>query len=118
MKFSKHLLILVFLLFYPVITNAEVLWEQNFNAAPEWSSTPSDTQDVNGMTLTHADAISWWNASSYRVPKQKYDVGGTVMMEVKPSADRGAMGRESSIGSIRKTIGRRRALTLHLMILI
>jgi hypothetical protein len=71
---------------------ADILWEQNFNNSPVWQSTPSATHDVSSMT-THADAISMWNASSYRVAKQKHDTNGTVILEVSEAADRQGAGK-------------------------
>ncbi len=103
MKFNKKTNLIKFLkiglfVFFTIIflkgksVLAEVIWEQNFDNSPIWQSTPSDTQDVSSMT-THADAISMWNASSYRVAKQKYDPGGTVILEVSGVADRQGGGK-------------------------
>jgi len=68
------------------------LWEQDFNNSPIWQSVSTETQDVSTMT-THSEAISMWNVSSYRVAKQKYDNGGTTILEVSNVADRHENGR-------------------------
>jgi len=93
--YNQKFCIIFCILFWTNCSNAvaEILWEQNFNQSPIWQSTPSPDQDVNGMNATHKDAISMWNASSYRIAKQKYNEGGTVLLEVSEIADRQESGR-------------------------
>ena len=64
--------------------DAKILWQQNFNSSPVWQSVPGKT---SGMKYTHNDAISMWNASSYRAMSQ------IMMLEVSPLADRQGSGK-------------------------
>jgi hypothetical protein len=62
-----------------------VIWENNFNSTPEWSS----AQDYTGAVRdTHALAISQWNATSFRVSGQNVIPSGQHVLSVQSGVGR------------------------------
>ena len=79
------------MLFFSVASNAQVLWHQTFDECSDWA--PTNQKTGTGLSETHSDAVSRFNATTYRLVDGYPTYADRNILEVTGLADRNGTGK-------------------------